>query len=164
MTKRAWSIDSLVLIFSIIVIAQLLAYAVPQGTFERQAYEGNESRQMVVDGTFEYISTDEQVTLQPWYFLMAIPQGFAAAQDVIFLIFIAGGVIAILRKSGAIDAVLHKSVEKLGASPWILIAGCLLMFGIGSYTIGMGEEYVPLIPIIVTMSLAMRMDAIVAMG
>jgi uncharacterized ion transporter superfamily protein YfcC len=164
MTKRAWSIDSLVLIFSIIVIAQLLAYAVPQGTFERQAYQGNESRQMVVDGTFEYVSADEQVTLQPWFFLTAIPQGFAAAQDVIFLIFIAGGVIAILRKSGAIDAVLHKSVEKLGASPWILIAGCLLMFGIGSYTIGMGEEYVPLIPIIVTMSLAMRMDAIVAMG
>jgi uncharacterized ion transporter superfamily protein YfcC len=28
----------------------------------------------------------------------------------------------------------------------------------------MGEEYVPLVPIIVTMSLAMRMDAIVAMG
>jgi uncharacterized ion transporter superfamily protein YfcC len=28
----------------------------------------------------------------------------------------------------------------------------------------MGEEYVPLIPIIVTMSLAMRMDAVVAMG
>jgi uncharacterized ion transporter superfamily protein YfcC len=38
------------------------------------------------------------------------------------------------------------------------------MFSVGSYTIGMGEEYVPLIPIIVTMSLAMRMDAIVAMG
>ena len=164
MAQRSWSIDSLVLIFSIIVVAQLLAYAVPQGNFERQAYQGNESRQMVVDGTFEYASADEQVSLQPWYFLMAIPQGFAAAQDVIFLIFIAGGVIAILRKSGAIDAVLHKSVEKLGARPWILIAGCLLMFGIGSYTIGMGEEYVPLIPIIVTMSLAMRMDAIVAMG
>jgi uncharacterized ion transporter superfamily protein YfcC len=38
------------------------------------------------------------------------------------------------------------------------------MFSLGSFTIGMGEEYVPLIPIIVTMSLAMRMDAIVAMG
>ena len=38
------------------------------------------------------------------------------------------------------------------------------MFSIGAYTIGMGEEYVPLVPIIVTMSLAMRMDAIVAMG
>ena len=48
--------------------------------------------------------------------------------------------------------------------PWLLIGGCLLLFSIGSFTIGMGEEYVPLIPIIVTMSLAMRMDAIVAMG
>ncbi len=164
MTKRSWSIDSLVIIFSIIVFAQLLTYVIPQGGFERQAYQGNESRQMVVADTFEFAANEDQVTLQPWYFLTAVPQGFAAAQDVIFLIFIAGGVIAILRKSGAIDAVLHKSVEKLGASPWILIAGCLLIFGIGSYTIGMGEEYVPLIPIIVTMSLAMRMDAIVAMG
>ena len=164
MTKRSWSIDSLVIIFSIIVFAQLMTYVIPQGGFERQAYQGNENRQMVVADTFEFAANEDQVTLQPWYFLTAVPQGFAAAQDVIFLIFIAGGVIAILRKSGAIDAVLHKSVEKLGASPWILIAGCLLIFGIGSYTIGMGEEYVPLIPIIVTMSLAMRMDAIVAMG
>jgi uncharacterized ion transporter superfamily protein YfcC len=38
------------------------------------------------------------------------------------------------------------------------------MFSLGSFTIGMGEEYVPLIPIIVTMSLAMRMDGVVAMG
>jgi len=164
MTKRSWSIDSLVIIFSIIVFAQILTYAIPQGEFERQAFQGDEGRQVVVAGSYENAGENQQVTLQPWHFLVAVPKGFAAAQDVIFLIFIAGGVIAILRKSGAIDAVLHKSVERLGASPWILIAGCLLMFSIGSYTIGMGEEYVPLIPIIVTMSLAMRMDAIVAMG
>ena len=164
MTKQSWSIDSLVIIFSIIVIAQLLTYAIPQGEFERQAFRGDEGSQMVVAGSFDYTDAEDRVTLQPWHFLVAIPKGFAAAQDVIFLIFIAGGVIAILRKTGAIDAVLHKSVEKLGASPWILIAGCLVMFGVGSYTIGMGEEYVPLIPIIVTMSLAMRMDAIVAMA
>ena len=46
----------------------------------------------------------------------------------------------------------------------MLIAGCLVLFSLGAFTIGMGEEYVPLVPIIVTMSLAMRMDAIVAMG
>lgn len=164
MSERSWSIDSLVIIFSIIISAQVLTYTIPQGGFERQAYKGDEGAQMVVAGSFDYAKDDETVVLQPWHFLLAVPKGFAAAQDIIFLIFIAGGVIAILRKSGAIDAALHKSVERLGASPWILIAGCLLMFGIGSYTIGMGEEYVPLIPIIVTMSLAMRMDAIVAMG
>jgi uncharacterized ion transporter superfamily protein YfcC len=164
MTKRNWSFDSLVLIFSIIIIAQLLGYAIPQGEFERQPYPDNPNREMVVAGTFEYAGADDVVTLRPWHFLLAIPNGFAAAQDIIFLIFIAGGVIAILRETGAIDAALHKSVERLGASPWILIGGTLLIFSFGAYSIGMGEEYVPLIPILVTMSLAMRMDSIVAMG
>ena len=164
MQKRNWSIDSLVLIFSIIVFAQLLGYAIPQGEFGRQPYPDNPDREMVVAGTFEYTGETEQVTLPPWHFLLAIPDGFAAAQDIIFLIFIAGGVIKILRETGAIDAALHKSVHRLGSSPWVLIAGCLLLFSTGAYFIGMGEEYVPLVPIIVSMSLAMRMDAIVAMG
>jgi uncharacterized ion transporter superfamily protein YfcC len=55
-------------------------------------------------------------------------------------------------------------VSKLGQAPWILIAGTLVIFGLGAFTIGMGEEYVPLIPILVTMSLAMKLDSIVAMG
>lgn len=164
MAKRSWSFDSLVLIFSIIVLAQLLIYLVPQGQFERQPYPQNPDRSMVVAETYARATAEQQADIPPWYFLLAIPKGLAAAQDIIFLIFLVGGVIAILRKSGAIDAVLHKAVEKLGRNPWVLIAGCLVMFSMGAYTIGMGEEYVPLIPIIVTMSLAMRMDAIVAMG
>jgi uncharacterized ion transporter superfamily protein YfcC len=119
---------------------------------------------MVVDGTFAVLPADDSVTLPAWHFLMAVTDGLAAAQGIIFLIFLVGGVIAVLRKTGAIDAALHKAVERLGKTPWLLIGGCLLLFSIGSFTIGMGEEYVPLVPIIVTMSLAMRMDAIVAMG
>ena len=103
-------------------------------------------------------------TLPAWHFLLGITKGLADAQDIIFLIFIVGGVIEVLRKTGAIDAALHDSVARLGHSPWILILGCFAMFGLGSFTIGMGEEYVPLIPIIVTMCLAMRMDGVVAMG
>ncbi|GMR17325.1 MAG: YfcC family protein [Gammaproteobacteria bacterium] len=164
MTKRNWSVDSLVLIFSIIVVAQLLVYLIPQGQFTRQPYPENPQRSMVVAGSYAPASAAQQVSIRPWYFLQAVPKGLAAAQDIVFLIFIAGGVIAILRRSGAIDAALHRAVVRLGATPWVLIAGCLIMFSLGAYTIGMGEEYVPLIPIIVTMSLAMRMDAIVAMG
>jgi uncharacterized ion transporter superfamily protein YfcC len=119
---------------------------------------------MVVAGTYDTVAADEQVTLPAWHFLIGITKGLADAQDIIFLIFIVGGVIEILRNSGAIDAVLHRSVARLGHSPWILILGCFVMFSLGSFTIGMGEEYVPLVPIIVTMCLAMRMDGVVAMG
>jgi uncharacterized ion transporter superfamily protein YfcC len=164
MTKRNWSIDSLVLIFSFIVFAQLLSYVIPHGQFERAPVPDQPDRMAVVDGTYAVLSAAENVTLPAWHFLMAISEGLSQAQGIIFLIFLVGGVIAVLRKTGAIDAALHRAVEKLGHSPWILIGGCLLLFSIGSFTIGMGEEYVPLVPIIVTMCLAMRMDAIVAMG
>ena len=164
MTKRNWSIDSLVLIFSFIVFAQLLSYVIPHGQFERAPVPDQPDRMAVVDGTYAVLSAEDSVTLPAWHFLMAISEGLSAAQGIIFLIFLVGGVIAVLRKTGAIDAALHRAVEKLGHSPWILIGGCLLLFSIGSFTIGMGEEYVPLVPIIVTMCLAMRMDAIVAMG
>ncbi len=164
MTKRNWSIDSLVLIFSFIVVAQLLSYAVPHGQFERAASPDHPDRMVVVAGTYETLTPGESVTLPPWHFLLAITEGLESAQAIIFLIFLVGGVIAVLRKTGAIDAALHGAVDRLGKSPWLLIGGCLLLFSVGSFTIGMGEEYVPLVPIIVTMSLAMRMDAIVAMG
>lgn len=164
MQKRGINIDSLVLIFSFIIVAQLLSYVVSQGTFDRVPFPDNPDRMMVVAGTYEEVPPADEVTLPAWHFLVGVTKGLADAQDIIFLIFIVGGVIEILRKTGAIDAALHSAVAKLGHSPWILILGCFVMFSLGSFTIGMGEEYVPLIPIIVTMCLAMRMDGLVAMG
>ncbi len=164
MSKRSWSIDSLVLIFSFIIVAQLLSYAIPHGSYDRVPSASDPNRSVVVAGTYQSFIGEQDVTLPPWHFLMAITDGLASAQSIIFLIFLVGGVIEVLRRTGAIDAALHGAVERLGKTPWLLIGGCLLLFSIGAYTIGMGEEYVPLVPIIVTMSLAMRMDAVVAMG
>jgi uncharacterized ion transporter superfamily protein YfcC len=164
MSKRSWSIDSLVLIFSFIVVAQILSYAIPHGSFDRVPVADDPSHSVVVDGTYATLAGDENIVLPPWHFLLAVTEGLESAQGIIFLIFLVGGVIGVLRHTGAIDAALHGAVERLGKTPWLLIGGCLLLFSIGSFTIGMGEEYVPLVPIIVTMSLAMRMDAIVAMG
>ena len=157
-------IDSLVLIFSFIIFAQLLSYVVPQGSFERQPFADNPNREIVVAGTYQTLQEEKQVSLPAWHFLNAITKGLADAQDIIFLIFLVGGVIEILRKTGAIDAALMTAVHKLGHNPSILIIGCFAMFGFGSFTIGMGEEYVPLIPILVSMALAMRMDSMVAMA
>ena len=162
--KKRWSLDSLVLIFAIVVIAQLLTYLVPQGRFDREPVPNSPGKTMVVAGSYQPLAEADQTTLWPWHCLMAIPKGLEAAMEIIFLVFLVGGVIKILRATGAIDAALHAAVHRLGAKPWILIAGCLSMFSLGAFTIGMGEEYVPLIPILVTMSLAMKMDAIVAMG
>ncbi len=161
--KKSRFPDSLVLIFSIIILAQMFSYVLPHGEYNRVEVPGAH-RTMVENGTYHQVGEDDHVTLAPWAFLTALPEGLAAAQEIIFLVFLVGGVIALLRESGAIDAALHGAVTRLGKAPWILILGTSVIFGLGSFTIGMGEEYVPLIPIIVTMCLAMKLDSIVAMG
>jgi uncharacterized ion transporter superfamily protein YfcC len=86
MRRQTWSIDSLTLIFSMIVIAQILVYVIPQGQFERQPYPENPGRSMVVADSYQPSSGGQRVAIMPWHFLVAIPQGLAVAQDIIFLI------------------------------------------------------------------------------
>ncbi len=64
MQKRGLNIDSLVLIFSFIVFAQLLSYVVPQGQFERQPFPDNPDRSMVVAGTYEAVAADQLCIVQ----------------------------------------------------------------------------------------------------
>ena len=146
--------DAMVLLFVLIAAAQVVTYLLPAGEFDRDGRQ-------VVPGTYHPVNADP---LPPLTFLTAIPEGLAAAQDVIFFVFVIGGVIGVIRATGAIDALVGAAIGRLGTSPTGLIAGMLLLFAVGSSTIGMAEEYMPFVPILVTMCLAMRLDAVVAVG
>ena len=146
--------DSLVLLFALIVLAQLATYILPAGEFERDGRQ-------VVPGTYQPVDAEP---LNPLRFLTAIPEGFAAAQDIIFFVFIVGGVIGVVRATGAIDALIGAAIHHLSDRPGALVSGMVLLFALGSSTVGMAEEYMPFVPILVTMCLALNMDAVVAVG
>ncbi|MHC4943994.1 MAG: YfcC family protein [Planctomycetota bacterium] len=157
--------DSLVLIFALIVAAQLISYVLPAGQYERvQVGEPGHTREQVVPGSYRVLPEEELAPLPVYAFLTAIPKGMADAADIIFFVFIIGGAIGVIRASGATDALIGAAVKHFGGNPILLVTGMVTLFAIGSSAIGMAEEYVPFIPILVTMCLALRMDAIVAMG
>ena len=146
--------NSLVLLFLLIIFAQLATYVIPAGEFERDGLR-------VLSGTFHLVDADP---LPPFAFITSIPAGLADAQDIIFFVLIVGGVLAVIRATGAIDAVIGTAIRRLGSRPSVLIGGTVLLFALGSSTIGMAEEYVAFVPILVPMCLALRMDAMVAVG
>ena len=146
--------DALVLIFGLILAAQLATYVLPAGEFER------EGRQ-VVRGTYHAV---EAAPLPIFTFLTAVPAGLADAADIIFFILIVGGVFGVLRATGAIDALIGLAIHRLGGRPVLLVGGIVTLFAVGSSTVGMAEEYMPFVPLMVTMCLALRMDAVVALG
>ncbi|HVT44651.1 MAG TPA: YfcC family protein [Thermoanaerobaculia bacterium] len=199
--KRFVFPDSLILIFAIIIAAQLLTYLIPAGEFDRERVETPlgepqevtlpEGRGIRVVGDGDVLpeggktiilpeGTKEESTGRkvlpgtyrrvegerlPWHaFLTKIPSGMEKASEIIIFVLIVGGVIAVVRRTGAIDALIGAAIHHFRGSPVLLTGGMMTLFAVGSSTIGMAEEYVPFIPILVAMCLALRMDAIVALA
>jgi uncharacterized ion transporter superfamily protein YfcC len=151
---------TLVLLYGMIVLAYVLTLILPAGAFE--ILINDHGREVVVPGTFALLP-DAQSPLV-WSLFTVIPRGLAAAQGIIFFVFIIGGALAVIRSTGALDAALARVLNRFGGQPALLILMGMLAFGIGSSTIGMAEEYIPLVAILITMCVAMRMDTVAAVG
>ena len=94
MTKSRFQVPhTLVILFGMVVLAQLFAYLVPAGSFERVANAAG--RFQVVPGSFQF--TPDAPALSPWASLTAIPKGFSGAHEIIFFVLIIGGAFAVLR-------------------------------------------------------------------
>ena len=151
---------TLVLLFSMMVLAYIATWFLPAGTFDMQVSE--HGHEVVVPGTFHLL--DDQPRLAPWALFTAIPRALADAQGIIFFLFLIGGSLAVLRSTGAIDAFLGKVLNRFSHRPALLIFMGMFAFMAGSATIGMAEEYIPLVAILITLCVALRMDTVAAVG
>ncbi len=161
MTKRKFKVPhTLVILFSMVVIAQILTYIVPAGSFDR--VETETGRMQVVPGSFHL--TPDVPAVSPFASLTAIPKGFSGAHEIIFFVFIIGGLFAVLRATGSLEAGMASLLRRWGEKPFWLIAGGMTLFAFGSATVGFGEEYFPLVPVLVSMCLALGYDRMTAIG
>lgn len=151
---------TLALLFGIMVLALISTWLLPQGSFQMEVNEAG--RQMVVPGT--YAVHDERVWLTPLVLLTSVPKALAFAQDIIFFLLIVGGALAVLRATGMIDAVLGWMLQRIGHSPAILILFGTTAFAAGSATLGVSTEYIPFAVILISLCMAMRLDAMTAMA
>ena len=151
---------TLVLLLGMMFVAYLATWIVPQGFFDTIKTENG--RLAVVPGTYQVAAESHYLT--PWDFLTAIPRAFAAAQDVIFFVLIVGGVLAIARATGTVDALIGRLLEKHGDKPQKLIFAVVFFFAMASSAIGTAGEYIPFVLILVALCKAMRLDAMTAVG
>jgi uncharacterized ion transporter superfamily protein YfcC len=163
------------LLLGVIVVCGLLTYVVPSGEFTREArvIEGT-PRTVVVPNTYEsepklitwrgvLLGEDVEGRGTPvgvLQLLSAVPRGMAESAEIIFLIFIIGGVFGILQHSGALTAGVHALLGRFGHSgPGVTIA-LMLVLAAGASTLGMGEEFIPLVPVFLLVSRQLGYDRI----
>jgi uncharacterized ion transporter superfamily protein YfcC len=160
MTRRSFRVPhTLVLLFAMVIVALALTYVLPAGRYDRAEVDGHTQ---VVPGT--YRATPEVAPPPPLAVFTAIPRGLVAAAEIIFFVFIIGGTFAVLRATGAIDALLGSAIRRLGHRPLWLILGGMTVFIAGSSTIGMAEEYLPFVPVLVALAFALGYDAITGLA
>jgi uncharacterized ion transporter superfamily protein YfcC len=151
---------NLVLMFGLMVVALVITWIVPSGAFETTL---NEHGQPVVVPD-SYTTVDAKEYLSPLALLTVVPRALADAQGIIFFVLIIGGAIGVIRRTGAIDAFLGRLLIRFGDRPYLLLFLMLFFFAMGSATIGVAEEYIPFAIILVSLCVAMRLDAITAIG
>jgi uncharacterized ion transporter superfamily protein YfcC len=151
---------TLVLLYGMIILAYLLTLVLSPGAFD--TVTNDHGREVVVPGTFALLGDVDRLPL--WSLFTVIPRGLASAQGIIFFVFIIGGALAVIRSTGALDAALAKLLNRLGGKPALLILIGMAAFAAGSATIGMAEEYIPLVAILITLCVSMRMDTVAAVG
>ncbi|NVJ61386.1 MAG: YfcC family protein [Gammaproteobacteria bacterium] len=151
---------TLVLLFGMMVFAYVLTWILPAGQFDMQT--NSDGREVVVPGTYKVL--EEREHLPVWELFTVIPKAMGEAQGIIFFLLLIGGSIAVLRSTGAIDAMLGKVLKRFSHRPALLLFMSMAAFMLGSTSIGMAEEYIPLVLILITLCVALKMDTVSAVG
>ncbi|MEN1729163.1 MAG: YfcC family protein, partial [Pseudomonadota bacterium] len=101
---------TLVLMFALMVVALVMTWVLPAGTFETEL--NNAGREVVIAGTYAVV--EDHPAIMPWQLFTAIPRALGQAQDIIFFVLLIGGVLAVVRATGAIDALLGWMIKHFG--------------------------------------------------
>lgn len=151
---------TLALLFILMIAALIMTWVVPSGEFETVVNDAG--REVVVPGSYETIDEKEYLPITALF--TVIPKALADAQGIIFFVLIIGGSLAVIRETGAIDALLGKILNRFGDQPGPLLFTMMMAFAVASATLGMAEEYIPFAIILVSLCIALNMDAIAAIG
>ncbi|WP_298421753.1 SLC13 family permease [uncultured Kordia sp.] len=149
---------AVVIVFIIIVFVTLLSYIIPAGEFKRMLIDG---RNRVIPNSYTTIPNTPIGFLDMF---KAIPLGFKAAIEVMFVVFAGGIMFGIMERTKAIENVVGTFVRLLGQEKKYL-AVVIMTFIYGALGVFVGYEHnIAMVPIAAVVALALGGDLILAAG
>jgi len=152
--KQVKGINTFLLLFLVLVVAAIFSYILPAGQFERHLVDG---RNIVIPGSYENIP---RTPVSPFGWFTAVPAGLTAAAPIVFYVIMIGGMIGVVNSTGAIDAFLGAATYKMRKRQFLFVAITMFLFSMGGAFIGMAEESLMYIPIVIPLALALGFDVI----
>lgn len=150
--------DAFVIIFGILIIASIATYFVPSGEFEREDIDG---RSIVVEGTYQ---GTEQTPVGVLDIFLAIQNGLIESADLIFMVLIVGGVVAILEYTGAINSGINALIDKANGKKYPLVILFIVLFAFMDMAGISGNAIIAFIPIGIILARGLNLDPLVGVA
>ena len=137
----------LVLLLGFIALAAALSHVLPAGEFARHLDPAT-GRQVVVAGSYHRVPATPVGVLDV---LVDVPRGLADAGAVVFLIFLAGGAFTVVDQTGALRFGVAWLLGRARGREVLVIPLVGLLFATMGALENMGEEIVPLVPVLLVL-------------
>lgn len=166
MEKKKWyqrMPHTYVILFCMALLAAVLTWVLPAGSFERAIPEGM-SRAVIVPGTYAAV---EGNPITPWALIRAIPEGMIAAGNIIFLIMLSTGCFNIIGKTGALESGVGIVLRKVNANKKLsgttIIFLMTFLFSLLGVIVG-PEIQIPFVALAVTIGLGLGYDVMTGLA
>lgn len=156
--KRFGVPDAFVIIFGILIIASIATYLVPSGQFDREEMDG---REIVIEGTYQ---ASEQSPVSVLDIFLAIQNGLIESADLIFMVLIIGGVVAVLEHTGAINSGINSLIEKTNGRKYPLVILFIIIFAFMDMAGISGNAIIAFIPIGIILAKGLNLDPLVGVA
>ena len=161
--KRTF-LSTVCVLLCVMICAGVLTLVLPQGRYERQCAD-NGYEEIIADS---YTVVDgERLPVWRWFTapveVLFSSDSLVAVMVTLFLIFI-GGTFLVLDRSGVMKWLLGRVVRRFGGRRYLLMAALVLVGMLAGSVMGLFEEFAPLVPIVVALSLALGWDSLMGLG
>ncbi len=156
-------ISSVVIIFTLMMIAGILTWVIPAGSFEHAIVDG---RDTILPGTYQFADTGGYAIWR-WFtapFEVVFSSDGPTVVVIILFIFIIGGTFCTLDKSNMLQYIMNSLVKKFGKQKYRLMGILILFFMLFGSAFGIFEELVALVPIVIVLSYALGWDSLTGLG
>ena len=158
-------LTTMAILVALMVLAGVLTRVLPQGQYARTLdANGNE---IVVEGSYVLTPDAERLPVWRWFTapveMLGDAQALTAIVIIVFILLV-GGAFSVLDRAGVFRYLIAATIRRFGGRKYLLLCLIsLLCMALGS-TMGLLEETVPLVPLLVLLSLALGWDTLTGVG
>lgn len=151
--------NSYVIIMMVTVFVAILSWVLPGGAYNY--VDPNASVLQPIPGTFHAVASKPQGIFN---IIMAPINGFMQSVDIILYCLVIGGYLALIVKTGALDASIGKVLKKIKGREYLLVPTLMLIFSLAGAAFGIEEETLPFFPVLIPIFILAGYDTLVGLS